>query len=214
MKGKLVGLVSILALLIVCPILINAQTTGSVNGTVLDVNGAGVPNATVVVTSATGKEFTAVTNNEGIYKVPSVESGLYRVTATATGFKKTVVTDLKVDVGTPATANVILQAGDVSETVTRAGGGEVLQTETAAISSTITGRQIIETPIPSRDALDLISLLPGTATVGRPRAASINGLPKGAVNITIDGVDVQDNLLRSSDGYFTYVRPRVDNLEE
>jgi len=214
MKGKLVGLVSILALLIVCPILINAQTTGSVNGTVLDVNGAGVPNATVVVTSATGKEFTAVTNNEGIYKVPSVESGLYRVTATATGFKKTVVTDLKVDVGTPATANVILQAGDVSETVTVAGGGEVLQSETASVSSTITGRQIIETPLPSRDALDLISLLPGTATVGRPRSASINGLPKGAINITIDGVDVQDNLLRSSDGFFTYVRPRVDNLEE
>jgi len=194
--------------------MIFAQTTGSISGTVTDANGAGVPSATVVITSSTGKEFTAVTNGEGIYKVPAVETGLYTVTTTAQGFKRSVVTSVKVDVGAPATANVILQTGDVKETITITGGGEVLQAETASVSSTLTGRQIIETPIPSRDALDLISLLPGTTTVGRPRQASINGLPKGAVNITIDGVDVQDNLLRSSDGYFTYVRPRVDNLEE
>lgn len=214
MKVKVLGLVASLAFLAMFPILINAQTTGSISGTVTDPNGASVPNATVVITSSSGKEFTAVTNGDGIYKVPAVETGVYRVTATAQGFKKSVITDVKVDVGQPAAANVVLQTGDVNETVTVASGGEVLQTETAAVSSTITGRQIIETPIPSRDALDLISLLPGTATVGRPRQASINGLPKGAVNITIDGVDVQDNLLRSSDGYFTYVRPRVDNLEE
>ncbi len=90
----------------------------------------------------------------------------------------------------------------------------MLQTQTAAVGTTITGRQITETPIASRDALDLVGLLPGTATVGRPRSASINGLPKGSLTITVDGVDVQDNLLRSSDGYFTYVRPRVDAIEE
>jgi hypothetical protein len=214
MKVKILGLVAVLAFLTAVPILVNAQTTGSIGGTVLDANGAAVPNATIQIASESGKKFTAVTTSEGTYKVPAVETGLYTITATANGFKKSVVTQVKVDVGTPATANIVLQTGDVSETVTVAGGGEVLQAETASVSSTITGRQIIETPIPSRDALDLISLLPGTATVGRPRQASINGLPKGAVNITIDGVDVQDNLLRSSDGYFTYVRPRVDNLEE
>jgi hypothetical protein len=214
MKEKVIGLATIVFLLIVCPIFIYGQTTGSISGTVTDANGAAVPDATVVVTGTSGQQFTAVTNENGIYKIPVLETGLYKVTATAHGFKRSVINDVKVDVGAPTAANIALQAGDVNETVTVAGGGEVLQTETSTISSTITGRQIIETPIPSRDALDLISLLPGTATVGRPRQASINGLPKGAVNITIDGVDVQDNLLRSSDGYFTYVRPRVDNLEE
>ncbi|HLM59272.1 MAG TPA: hypothetical protein VK308_00580, partial [Pyrinomonadaceae bacterium] len=57
-------------------------------------------------------------------------------------------------------------------------------------------------------------LMPGTAQVGRPRQSTINGLPKGSLSITIDGVDVQDNLLRSSDGFFTYVRPRIDAIEE
>ena len=56
--------------------------------------------------------------------------------------------------------------------------------------------------------------LPGTTTPGRPRTSSVNGLPKGALNITLDGINVQDNLLKSSDGFFTYVRPRTDAISE
>ena len=56
--------------------------------------------------------------------------------------------------------------------------------------------------------------MPGTATPGRPRTSTVNGLPKGALSISIDGVNVQDNLLKSSDGFFTYVRPRTDAVDE
>ncbi|HYY42106.1 MAG TPA: hypothetical protein VE775_05190, partial [Pyrinomonadaceae bacterium] len=51
-------------------------------------------------------------------------------------------------------------------------------------------------------------------STGRPRQSSVNGLPKGALNITIDGVNVQDNLIKSQDGFFTYVRPRIDAIDE
>ena len=54
--------------------------------------------------------------------------------------------------------------------------------------------------------------MPGTTTPGRPRTSSVNGLPKGALNITLDGINVQDNSLKSSDGFFTYVRPRTDAM--
>lgn len=191
-----------------------SQTTGSIAGTVVDVNGAVVVGATIVVKGEGGQEYTVVTSDSGVYRVPSVGSGVYTVTASAANFKRSVVENVKVDTGLPSTVNVTLQAGEVSETVVVTSGGEVLQTQTATIGTTITGRQITDTPIASRDALDLVALLPGTATVGRPRSASINGLPKGSLAISIDGVDVQDNLLRSSDGYFTYVRPRVDAIEE
>jgi hypothetical protein len=214
MKEKVVRFAVAVFLLAACQLTLFAQTTGSIAGTVVDANGAVVPNATVVVKGESGQEFTVVTNDSGAYKVPSVGSGVYTVTTTAPNFKRSLVENVKVDVGLPSTVNPILQAGDVSETVVVTGGGEVLQTQTAAIGTTITGRQILETPIASRDALDLVGLLPGTATVGAPRRSSINGLPKGSLSITIDGVDVQDNLLRSSDGYFTYVRPRVDAVEE
>jgi len=214
MKRLAMSLSGALFVLLACQAFVFAQTTGSITGAVVDANGAAVPNATVVVKGAGGQEFTVVTNDNGIYRVPSVGSGMYSITTTAPNFKRSVVEDVKVDVGLPSTVNVTLQTGEVSETVVVTGGGEVLQTQTATVGSTITGRQIIETPVASRDALDLIGLLPGTASVGAPRRSSINGLPKGSLSITIDGVDVQDNLLRSSDGYFTYVRPRLDAIEE
>src|SRR2546427_10120186 len=98
--------------------------------------------------------------------------------------------------------------------VTIVGGGELLKTQSATIGTTLTGRQITDIPTASRDALDLVLALPGTTTPGRPRTSSVNGLPKGALNITIDGVNVQDNLLKSNDGFFTYVRPRTDAISE
>jgi hypothetical protein len=130
------------------------------------------------------------------------------------GFKKTQITDVKVDVGTPSTVNVTLEIGGAEETVTIVGGGEVIQTQSATIGTTLTGRQITDIPTASRDALDLVLALPGTTTVGRPRQSSVNGLPKGALNITLDGINVQDNLLKSNDGFFTYIRPRTDAISE
>lgn len=194
--------------------LIKAQTTGSIAGTVIDPNGAVIPNATVSVMGESGQEFTATTADNGTYRIPAVANGLYTVTVTLNGFKKYVVTNVKVDVGLPTTVDASLEVGGSEQIVEVTSGGEVLQTQTATIGTTITGRQITETPIPSRDALDLVTLLPGTASVGAPRRSSVNGLPKGSLSITIDGVDVQDNLLRSSDGFFTYVRPRVDAIDE
>jgi hypothetical protein len=193
---------------------IQAQTTGSIGGAVIDQMGAVVPGATVTAKGQSGQEFTVTTSDNGIYNIPAVASGLYTVTVTATGFKTSVTENVKVDVGVPATVDTALEPGNIAETVIITSGAEVLQTQTATIGTNITGRQITETPIASRDALDLISLLPGTNSVGAPRRSSVNGLPKGALSITIDGVDVQDNLLRSSDGFFTYVRPRIDAIEE
>jgi hypothetical protein len=205
---------SILITILFCQFIGQAQTTGSIGGTITDANGAVLPNATVTVKSSSGQEFTATTSDNGTYRIPAVAAGLYTVTITSKGFKKSLVTNVKVDVGVPATVDAALEVGSVEQVVEVTSGAEVLQTQTATVGTTITGRQIVETPIASRDALDLVGLLPGTATVGRPRAASINGLPKGSLSITIDGVDVQDNVLRSSDGYFTYVRPRVDAIDE
>jgi len=214
MKIRSLRLLAVSAFLVILQSAAWAQITGSIGGTVVDANGAAVPNATVTVTSSGGLRITVQANESGVYRVPALGAGLYSVSVTQQGFKRTLIEQVKVDVGTPTTVNATLETGDVSESVTVTAGGEVLQTQTATIGTTITGRQINETPVASRDALDLVALLPGTASVGAPRRSSINGLPKGALSITIDGVDVQDNLLRSSDGYFTYVRPRLDAIEE
>jgi len=203
-----------LFLLAVSQITLFAQTSGSIVGTVVDSNGAVVPGVTVTVRGEAGQEFNASTNSSGTYNIPAVGSGFYKVTFAAANFKTSIVENVKVDVATPATVNATLQAGKIDETVVVTSGAEVLQTETATVGTNIQGRQILETPIQSRDALDLITLLPGTSTTGVVRTSSINGLPKSAITIQIDGVDVQDNYLKSSDGFFTFIRPRIDAIDE
>ena len=98
MKRLAMSLAGALFVLLACQAFVFAQTTGSVTGAVVDANGAAVPNATVVIKGAGGQEFTVVTNDNGIYRVPSVASGMYSVTTTAPNFKRSVVEDVKVDV--------------------------------------------------------------------------------------------------------------------
>jgi hypothetical protein len=206
----------VLLILVACSVSAFGQlSTGSLSGTVVDPKGAVVAGASVVVKNvATGQENTTETSSDGTFSVASLASGLYTATITASGFKQAVVTDIKIDVGKPSSINIPLEVGSANETVTVVGGGELLQTQTATIGTTLTGRQITDLPTASRDALDLVLALPGTTTPGRPRTSSVNGLPKGALNITLDGVNVQDNVLKSNDGFFTYVRPRTDAISE
>ncbi len=195
-----------------------ALSTGAIAGSVTDPAGAVMTGATIVVKNdANGVENTVQTADNGTFNVPGLQTGSYTVTVTAPNFKQTVVKDVKVNIGTPSSINVALEVGAVSETVTiTGGGGELLQTQSATVGQTITGRQITDLPQASRDALDLVLLLPGTNTPGTPRTSTVNGLPKGSLNITLDGVNVQDNTSKSAfgGGFFTYVRPRIDAIDE
>lgn len=217
-SGRMIRLLTVLfALLLTGSQLAQAQvaTTAAISGAVNDPTGAVIAGATVTVNSrVTGQEYKVSSSENGTWTVPAVGAGKYTVTVEAQGFKKSVVDNVTINAGVPATVNVTMEIGSASESVVIQGGAEVLQTQSASISTTITGRQITEIPFTSRDALDLVLLLPGTNTPGRPRTSTINGLPKGSLNITIDGINVQDNILKSSDGFFTYVRPRIDAVDE
>jgi carboxypeptidase family protein len=214
---SLARLLSVLTIAMFCAsALAQVTTTGSISGSVTDPTGAVVPNAGVnVKNNETGVENTTTTSDNGTFSVAQLPRGIYTVTVQATtGFKKSEVTRVHVNVGTPTTVNVVLEVGEPKETVTIVGGGEILQTQTANIGNTIIGRQITDLPFTSRDALDLVLALPGTQTPARPRSSTINGLPRGSITITMDGLPDQANDSKSSDGFFTFVRPRIDAIEE
>lgn len=216
MKSHSPRLALLIALVMTLGPLSFGQTTGSLAGSIADPQGALVGEATVTVKNiATNQEFKSVTNSEGAFFIPSLNTGVYTATVTAHGFKQAVVNEIKVDAGKATSIRVTLEVGAANEIVTVTGGtAELIQTQSANIATTLVGRQITDIPTASRDALDLVLTMPGTATPGRPRTSTVNGLPKGALNISIDGVNVQDNLLKSSDGFFTYIRPRTDAVEE
>jgi carboxypeptidase family protein len=210
-------LVVLLALISLMTTLVPAQvtTSGRLTGVVADANGALIPKAQIVAKhDQTQTEYKTISNDEGGWTVPSIPNGTYTVTISAQGFKTTVAKEVKVDAGQVATLNTALETGGASEQVVVTGGAEVLQTESSTVSTTIVGRQIGELPFSTRDALQLVLTLPGVMTPGTPRTSSLNGLPKGSVNLTLDGANIQDNFLRSSDGFFTSIQAKSDAIQE
>jgi len=191
--------------------------TSTLDGLVTDPQGAFVPKVEIVVTNTlTTQTFKTVTDGRGHWAVPSLPTATYSVTAAAAGFKRVTKDGIKMDAGIPATVNLQLEVGAVSETVEVTGAAEVVESASAAVSSDLTGRQVNDLPIPSRNATDLIVTLPGTQTPGGPRNTTFDGLPQATVNMTLDGVNIQDNLLKNGSGgaFYPVVYPRTDAVEE
>ena len=192
------------------------SSMSSIAGTVSDSSGGTVPGADVTATDTkTGTTFTAVTTSSGAFTIPAVPSGTYTLNVALQGFKTAVLKDVVVTVGQPATVRAVLQPGGLEETVTVGASGEIVQTQSTAVAQTLSARQIANLPVPGRAAFDLVSYMPGvSSTDGTIRGATVNGLPQSAVNITLDGMNIQDNYLKTSDGMFTRVSPRLDAVEE
>lgn len=209
------GLLITIFSLIASSVPAQVTTTGRLTGVVTDSQGALVSKVVVAVKNdQTGTEFRTTTNDEGGWSIPSVASAVYTVTVTAPGFKSTVIQNVKVDAATTTSVNATLEAGGATEQVVVTTGGSIIQSESANVSSTIVGRQIGELPFTTREAMQLVLTLPGVQTPGTPRTSSINGLLKSSINITLDGANIQDNFLKSSDGFFTSTQVRTDAIEE
>jgi len=212
---RLVWRVLLIAALVVNPTtLAFAQGTSSITGAVTDSAGGVIPGATVVVTNnATGAKSEAVTSANGTYSVAALQAGTYTVSATLTGFKIAQNANVRVAIGVPATVNLMLEVGALTETVNVTSSTELINTQTATVTATLNSDQLNRMPTPTRNALNAVAFLPGVNTTGSNRDSTINGLPDSFVQITMDGASNNDNFLRSSDGFFASVTPRQDAVE-
>ncbi len=187
--------------------------TSSVTGSVMDSAGGAIPGAAVLVKNESGVSFEAVSNGEGLFNVPGVPPGVYTVTVSLAGFKTAAFKDARVLAGTPYSVKATLEVGQLTETVTVAASSELVNTQTATVSSTLNADQLNRMPTPTRNALNAVTFLPGINTATTNRESRINGLPESFVSITLDGVSNNDNFLRSSDSFFASVTPRQDAVE-
>jgi hypothetical protein len=174
----------------------------SLSGTVVDSAGLVIPGASVTVrNNGTGAEVDLVSGNDGGFTVPSLPGGTYSVTVSLAGFKTSVLNSVTLNAALPAAVKVTLEVGALEENVTVIGeSATVVQTQSPAISTNITGLQITSLPLTSRNALDSLTSLAGFNTAGTARNSTVSGLPKGAINITLDGMSVQDHYNKTTDG--------------
>jgi hypothetical protein len=140
-----------------------AQYGASLEGTVSDKSGAVVSGATVTITNqATGVSRNSVTGNSGFYRITGLPPGRYKVDVDAASFKKSSTPNVEVTAEAINAANVTLETGSASEsvTVTASTVGE-LETEGANIGGTITSQQVVDLPEFGRDPYELLRLTPG-----------------------------------------------------
>src|SRR5262245_4086536 len=173
-----------------------AQTaTGRLIGTVQGPDGVVAGAKLVITDNLTHKERVITANGEGSFIASNLDVGIYTIKVSAAGFNTYVATDLKIDVGKEYTLNPKLTVGNVTAEVTVSAGAEVVNSSNAELSNTVTPEQIQTLPINGRNPLSLISLQAGVTMSG-----SINGQRTSSTNFTRDGLNVQDNYIRTG-GY-------------
>ncbi len=197
---------------------LQAQTlTSRVEGTVKDQSGGVVPGVTVRLTNAeTNTSRGSVTNDAGLYVFPQVLPGLYNVSAEMSGFKTATVERIRVETSTPATVDFNLQVGGVDEqvVVSATQGQAVLNTVNAELNTIVNREQIEDLPLNGRNVLDLAMIQPGvTGGSEFSRETSVNGMRGSFNNLTLDGVNNQDNFIRT-DAFFGVIPLRDSFVQE
>ncbi|MCW5982397.1 MAG: TonB-dependent receptor [Bryobacteraceae bacterium] len=174
--------------------------TSTITGRVVDPTGAVIPGVSVtVVQLATNFTFTATTNDEGLYRVQSLRPGAYRVTFESAGFKKGVREGVELRTGDTLAVDMSLEVGAVTELLEVTGRTQLLETETSATGTVVSGTILYDMPLYQRYINSTLNLVPGMTTGGYAYGGSLGayhlaGQRSGAIGIFEDGVNANDQL--------------------
>ena len=196
-------------LLAMLPVLAFSQAnTGTLTGTVHDASGAVIPAAAVTITNVnTGVSSQWSTGGAGAFTAPTLLPGTYDIAAEKQGFKKALRQGLTVQVANTTRADITLEVGQISETVTATAEAPLVKTDTSELGQVIGQKSIEELPLNSgtgRNFTSLMTLVPGTIRTNpvgvfdSPQgnsSFSVNGARDGANNYMIDGADNNEVLL-------------------
>jgi carboxypeptidase family protein len=198
--------------------------TTSLRGTITDQKGSSVPGALVTLENASlGISLSMKTDKDGGYQFLELRPATYTVTITSTGFATIRQTALQLLVATPQTEDFKLELASVSTTIEVTGTAQTINTTDATLGTAFGSAQIGALPFEGRDPAGMLSLQPGVVSVADPqiqrdnesfdsRSGSVNGARSDQTNITLDGVDDNDQLF----GYAFQgaLRATLDSIEE
>lgn len=197
------------------------SSTGAVSGRVLDSNRAVVPRAEVELrNSATGQSQKQLSNDSGQYVFLQVLPGEYGLVIRKPGFRQSAVSGLKVEVTKSYGFDVVIEVGDVTETVNVvAGMGAELQKTDATIGSVVPSKPLLYLPSLERSAVEFLTLQPGTTPEAGDgdngsRGGSVMGARTDQSTFTLDGIDITENSTGGGAGFRTMIPVPVDSMEE
>src|SRR5438876_2943124 len=200
------------------------QTFGEVTGRVTDPSGAVIPGASVTLTNVnTNAVRNVVTTEAGNYTFPSVAPGFYRLRTELPGFKAAVSEAVEVQIQQAVRLDMVLQVGQISETIEVAATADLLQAETATVGAVVENKIITELPLNGREYLGLVAMSPNANTLA-PRsaqAASRQGGDRAEQAISTGGQRIMfdyytlDGVNNTDPNFNSYiVLPSIDAIQE
>jgi hypothetical protein len=196
------------------------SSTSSLRGTVSDPQGAVLAGASVTLTNAnTGFSQSTKTDGAGVYQFLQVPPGTYTLTVSMAGFATLKEENLQLLVNLPATANVTMRLKTDIATVEVQSASVQVNTQDATLGNAFGTSQIESLPFEGRDPTQILSLQPGVIFVGTKvdqnqdsRGGSVNGARSDQTNITLDGIDDNDQV--KGFAFKGALRSTLDSLQE
>ena len=210
------------ALCLLTASLLYGQATASLAGTVIDPSGAVVPSAKVtLVNDDTSGQRSITTAADGRYSFQQLPPGRYHLTASAPGFNNMLIGDIRLLVNVPATIAIVFEKlGTVETTVSVSSEALQVNTADASVGNAIGDKVITQLPFEARNVVGLLAVQPGVTYLGEPspqyqndyRSGTVNGGKSDQANVTLDGVDVNDQQTRSA--FTSVLRVTLDSVQE
>jgi hypothetical protein len=223
--SKVLYLVGVFLLILNVAVVVQAQTStvGSISGTVRDQKGSAVPNAPVAVKEErTGLSRNVSTDQNGFFSVLSLPAGVYTVSTTPQGFKKTVNEKIELHVSEDLAITLVVEVGAVNETIVVTGETPQVPTTGGDVSSLVSEKQVTELPLNGRNYAALVTMIPGVSPANGGGFATkgtgldshvdmaVNGNQSNANLWTVDGVNNMDVGSNAT----LLVFPSIDSIQE
>ncbi|TAN22067.1 MAG: hypothetical protein EPN33_10475 [Acidobacteria bacterium] len=184
---------------------LQAQSTAALNGHITDPSGEAIPGAQItLLMPTTGALRTVSSDAHGEYNLTALTPGQYQLTVSARGFATAITKNLELLVSVASTVNVKMQLASTSTTVEVTATAPLVNHTDATIGNAFNQEQIKQLPTPDRNVVQLLAQQPGVVFLGvKPavatsdfdsRSGAVNGIRSDQSNVTLDGIDVNDQL--------------------
>ena len=194
----------------------NAQMSGRISGSVIDATGAAVGGADVELYLAGGQKplLVSKTSAEGLYNFIGVRPADYDLAVSAKGFIRSVLHGITVDMARETDVpRIKLELAGVTQSVEVSAEVQGVDVATAEVSTTVSMEQIKNLPILDRDVLSIMQTKAGVASNGNSTTV-INGLRTSYSNMSLDGINIQDNYIRDNALDYTPNKLRVGQVRQ
>ena len=166
-----------------------AQGSASLRGNITDPSGAAIPNAVVTLGNAkTNFSRKATSQAAGEYSFAQVPPGSYSVRVEAPGFTAKQIDNVLLQIDLSSSLAIALEIGQASTTISVEATASAVNTQDATVGNPFTETQIRQLPLSTRNVVELLSVQPGVTATGE-----VLGARRDQNNVTLDGVDVNDN---------------------